>query len=95
MISASALPLAFSVAGAAVVFRKPGDSVEVELSARAAERVARHGAVRFEAVSEPAPERAEESPAAMPAEPVPFAPANLTPVTTEASPPAEPGAETE
>jgi len=99
MISASALPLALGVAGG-VTLKKPGDSAEVELSPRAAERIARHGAVRFEAVSEPAPvpklpepKREEPEPAA----PMAFAPASLTPfeITTETPPLADAGAATE
>ncbi len=94
MISASALPLALSVAGSAVALRKPGDSVEVELSAQAAERIARHGAVRFEALIEPPPEPvhepAEEARATEHAEPLAFAHADLT--TTET--PLEPEAAT-
>ena len=94
MISASALPLALSVTGNAVVLRKPGDSVEVELRAQAAERIARHGAVRFEALIEPPPEPvhepAEEARAPEHAEPLQFAHADLT---TETPPETE--AETE
>jgi hypothetical protein len=102
MTSASALPLALCVAGNAVAFRKRGDSVKVELSPRAAERIARYGAVLFEAVAEPvrepasesAPEPAQEVPAPEPAEP-PFAHADLTPMTTETPPPADADAATE
>ena len=95
MISASALPLALSLAGSAVSFRKPGDSVEVELSPGAAERMARYGAVRFEAVAEPAPHPApepeRETPAPEHAEEVPLAPADLLPneITLETDPAAE------
>jgi hypothetical protein len=103
MISASALPLALCIAGNAVAFRKLGDSVEVELSPRAAQRIARHGAVRFEAIAEPvrepasdsAPEPAQEPPAAEHAEPMPFTYADLTPIATEPPPPADTGAATE
>jgi len=97
MISASALPLALCIAGGAVAFRKPGDSVEVELSPRAAERIARHGAVRFEAFAEPVrdsqsePARGTLAPEL--AEPMPFAHADLTP--TETPPLADAGAATE
>lgn len=94
MISASALPLALSVAGNAVAFRKLGDSVEIELSACMAERVARHGAVRFEAIAEPAPEPVPEPAQEAPVPehtPLPCAHADL--ITTETPPETE--AETE
>lgn len=101
MISASALPHVLSVAGNRVAFGKQGDSVEVELSPRAAERIARHGAVRFEAIAEPAPEPAPEPASETPApeQPMAFARADLTGVPpaipTETPPPEESGAETE
>ena len=96
MISASALPLALDVAGKGVTLEKLGDSVEVELSKRAAERIARHGAVCFEAIPEPArePEPAQDTPAPEHDEPMPFEHADLTPFT-ETPPPAEAGAATE
>ena len=88
MISASALPLALGFAGNGVTLKKRGDSVEVELSAHAAGRIARHAAVRFEAIAEPAPEPASETPAPEHAEPL--ACADLTGVaTTTETPPSE------
>lgn|SRR3569832_180114 len=100
MISASALPLALGVAGGEVRLKKLGDGVEVELSPRAAERIARHGAVRFEAIAEPVPvpkpsEPKQEEPKL--AEAVAFMPASCTPpdMTTETPPQADADAITE
>ena len=92
MISASALPLALGVADGEVRLKKLGDSVEVELSPRAAERIARHGAVRFEAVPEPVPvpKPLEPKPAEPEhAEPIAFAHACFTPfeITVRIFPP--------
>jgi len=103
MISASALPLALGVAGKSVTLMKRGDGVDVELSPRAAERIARLGAVRFEAVTEPmrepasasASEPALETLAAEYAEPMPLAHADLTLITTETPSLADAGAATE
>jgi hypothetical protein len=93
MISASALPLALCIAGNAVMLRKPGDSMEVELSPRAIERLAQHGAVRFKVIAEPVPELVNEPPAPEPAEPTLLALADLASITTETPP--ETDAETE
>jgi len=95
MISASALPLALGVAGGGVALKKRGDSVAVELSPRAAERIARYGAVRFETISEPAPAPKPAEPEH--AEPIAFAHACFTPfeIATETPPPADADAATE
>jgi len=100
MISASALPLALGVAGGGVALKKRGDSVAVELSPRAAERIARHGAVRFEAIPEPPPAPKPPEPRQEErehAEPIAFAPARFTPfeIATETPPQADADAATE
>lgn len=64
VISTAGMPVHLPFSRGSIVLKKRGDSGEVDISAVAAQGIAKHGMVRFERI--PEPPKAAEKPAARP-----------------------------